>query len=31
MGYEDNDNVRILSGLAVGDRVVVSGGVLLND
>jgi cobalt-zinc-cadmium efflux system membrane fusion protein len=31
LGHEDDDSVRILSGLAVGDRVVVRGGVLLND
>jgi cobalt-zinc-cadmium efflux system membrane fusion protein len=31
LGYEDGDNVRILSGLAAGDRVVMRGGVLLND
>jgi cobalt-zinc-cadmium efflux system membrane fusion protein len=31
LGHEDGDNVRILSGLASGDRVVVRGGVLLND
>jgi len=31
LGHEDDDSVRILSGLAAGDRVVVRGGVLLND
>ncbi|MDR3454571.1 MAG: efflux RND transporter periplasmic adaptor subunit [Rhodoferax sp.] len=31
LGREDGDNVRILSGLAAGDRIVVRGGVLLND
>jgi len=31
LGHEDEDRVRILSGLADGDRVVVRGGVLLND
>lgn len=31
LGDEDGGRVRILSGLAAGDRVVVSGGVLLND
>lgn len=30
-GAEDGDTVRILSGLAAGERVVVRGGVLLND
>ena len=31
LGREDNDNVRILSGLSGAERVVVRGGVLLND
>lgn len=31
LGNEDGDNVRILSGLTAGDRVVIRGGVLLND
>ncbi len=31
LGREDGDKVRILSGLAAGDHVVVRGGVLLND
>jgi cobalt-zinc-cadmium efflux system membrane fusion protein len=31
LGHEDEDSVRILSGLTAGDRVVVRGGVLLND
>jgi cobalt-zinc-cadmium efflux system membrane fusion protein len=31
LGHEDEDSVRILSGLVSGDRVVVRGGVLLND
>jgi membrane fusion protein, heavy metal efflux system len=31
LGAEDGGNVRILSGLKGGDRVVISGGVLLND
>jgi len=31
LGREDNDSVRIVSGLAAGDHVVVRGGVLLND
>lgn len=30
-GREDGDNVRIRNGLAAGERVVVRGGVLLND
>lgn len=30
-GREDNDSVRIVAGLAAGERVVVRGGVLLND
>jgi len=30
-GAEDDDRVRIVSGLAGGDRIVVRGGVLLND
>ncbi|MDP9895550.1 cobalt-zinc-cadmium efflux system membrane fusion protein [Variovorax boronicumulans] len=30
-GREDGDSVRIRSGLAAGERVVVRGGVLLND
>lgn len=30
-GAEDGERVRIVSGLAVGERVVVRGGVLLND
>ena len=31
LGHEDNDKVTILSGLTAADRVVVRGGVLLND
>lgn len=31
LGSEDENNVQILSGLAPTDRVVISGGVLLND
>jgi cobalt-zinc-cadmium efflux system membrane fusion protein len=31
LGREDNDSVRIVAGLAAGDRVVVRGGILLND
>jgi membrane fusion protein, heavy metal efflux system len=31
LGNEDGDHVRILSGLKADDRVVTSGGVLLND
>ncbi len=31
LGREDNDSVRIVSGLVAGDHVVVRGGVLLND
>ena len=31
LGREDNDNVRILSGLSGAERIVVRGGVLLND
>jgi len=31
IGSEDSDQVSVLSGLSQGDRVVVSGGVLIND
>jgi len=31
LGREDDDYVRIVSGLHAGDRIVVRGGVLLND
>jgi cobalt-zinc-cadmium efflux system membrane fusion protein len=31
LGSEDGDSVRVVSGLAAGERVVVRGGVLLND
>lgn len=31
LGPEDGEQVRVLSGLNAGDRVVTSGGVLLND
>jgi membrane fusion protein, heavy metal efflux system len=31
LGYEDDNHVRILSGLKTNDRVVDSGGILLND
>jgi cobalt-zinc-cadmium efflux system membrane fusion protein len=31
LGVEDRDTVRIRSGLKAGDRIVVRGGVLLND
>ena len=30
-GFEENGSIRIQSGLNAGDRVVISGGVLLND
>jgi len=30
-GYEDNGRVRVLNGLKLGERVIGSGGVLLND
>ena len=31
LGKEDDKNVRVISGLNSGDRVVTSGGVLVND
>jgi len=31
LGTEDNNNVRVLSGLKAGERFVVAGGVLMND
>lgn len=31
LGYEEGEGVRVLKGLKAGDRVVVKGGVLLND
>ncbi|MFI4940315.1 MAG: efflux RND transporter periplasmic adaptor subunit [Burkholderiales bacterium] len=31
LGHEDGDQVRIASGLSVGERIVIRGGVLLND
>ncbi|MFT4059065.1 MAG: efflux RND transporter periplasmic adaptor subunit [Legionella sp.] len=31
LGAEDKDKVRIISGLNTGDRIVVSGGILIND
>ena len=31
LGTEDGENVRILAGLDVGERIVTSGGVLVND
>jgi len=31
LGYDESDGTRVLSGLKAGDRVVVRGGVLLND
>jgi cobalt-zinc-cadmium efflux system membrane fusion protein len=31
LGQEDNDYVRIVSGLKNGERIVIQGGVLLND
>lgn len=31
IGYEHNNQVEILSGLKVGDRVAISGGVFIND
>lgn len=31
LGMEDGEHVRILSGLKAGERVVISGGVLVND
>lgn len=31
LGTEDGDNTRVLAGLSAGDRVVTSGGVLVND
>ncbi|MBD8882365.1 efflux RND transporter periplasmic adaptor subunit [Rhodanobacter sp. 7MK24] len=31
LSYDENDGARVLKGLKAGDRVVVAGGVLLND
>lgn len=31
LGQEDGDNVRVASGLRMGDRIVMQGGVLVND
>lgn len=31
LGAEEDDNVRVLKGLAAGDRIVTAGGVLVND
>lgn len=31
ISYDDQDNTRVQSGLKAGERVIVSGGVLLND
>ena len=31
LGMEDKENTRIISGLKVGERIVVAGGVLVND
>jgi len=31
LGYEEGESVRVVKGLKAGDRVVVKGGVLLND
>ena len=31
LGMEDNHHVRVLSGLKPNDRIVVSGGVFIND
>ena len=31
LGTEDQDNVRVLSGLKAGERIAIAGGVLVND
>jgi membrane fusion protein, heavy metal efflux system len=31
LSYDENDGTRVLKGLKAGDRVIVRGGVLLND
>ena len=31
LGLEDGDNIRVLSGLKLGERVVTSGGIFVND
>ena len=31
LGVEDGQKVRVLAGLKTGDRVVTSGGILIND
>jgi cobalt-zinc-cadmium efflux system membrane fusion protein len=31
LGLEDNDTVRVISGLAIGERVVTAGGIFVND
>ena len=31
LGFEDDDHVRVLSGLKAGDRIVAYGGVFIND
>ena len=31
LGTEDGDRVRVIAGLKAGDRIVSSGGVLVND
>ena len=31
LGYEEGDNVQVRHGLAAGERIIVTGGVLLND
>ena len=31
LGAEDGNNVRILSGLKVGERIAVRGGIFIND
>ena len=31
LGTEDGETIRVLSGLKAGDRIVTTGGVLVND
>ena len=31
LGLEDGDNIRVLSGLKLGERVVTAGGIFVND
>ncbi len=31
LGYDEGDDARILNGLKSGERVIVKGGVLIND